>query len=248
MSNSTNLKEIKNVTKAIARAVEVKNVIEGMPIAVHPFVDSTLWWSELHRNENKKELNYVSLEKYDLTKKEIFDKWCKEFDSVVDSSKDVMGVYMLWRNPWKMTFIKFCGEYLSLKEYAEFLADAWITEENPNMDANVSVEKAIKYFKKAEKKYLMTEEDYLYYENLPEKVEIYRGVSKGRVKMGLSWTDNKEKAIWFKNRFNEKNDGESVLLKAIVDKKDIIAYFNTRNERELLVDVYSIKDKIEVIL
>lgn len=94
----------------------------------------------------------------------------------------------------------------------------------------------------------MTEEDYLYYNNLPSEIEVFRGVSKGRVELGLSWTDNREKAIWFMERFKGKKMGEQKLLKATIRKDDVLAYFNTRNEQEIVVDVFAIQDKIERII
>lgn len=229
---STNLQEIKEVTKAIARAVNVTNT-SGLPIAVHPFIESTLWLDKGDRIETIQD----NIESIDLTNQSVFDE-----------CKNATRVYMLWRDPWKLTFMKYCGEHLNKRAYAEFLADAWVTEENPNMDVNMSLEEAIQCFKKAEKRHLMTEEDYLYYNNLPSELEVFRGVSKGRVGLGLSWTDNREKAIWFMERFKGKKMGEQKLLKATIRKDDVLAYFNTRNEQEIVVDVFAIQDKIERIM
>lgn len=242
---STNLQEIKNVTKTIARAVSVSNT-NGLPIAIHPFIESTVWWNKVE--SDKLESIQEDIEYFDLTNQSVFDEWCKWFDRRVDECKNATRVYMLWRDPWKLTFMKYCGKYLNKRAYAEFLADAWVTEENPNMDANMNLEEAIQCFKRADKRYLMTEADYLYYSNFPNEIEVFRGVSKGRVELGLSWTDNKEKAIWFMERFKERNVGEQKLLKATISKKDVLAYFNTRNEQEVVVDVFAIKDKIERIL
>lgn len=240
---STNLQEIKEVTKAIARAVNVTNT-SGLPIAVHPFIESTLWLDKGDGIETIQD----NIESIDLTNQSVFDEWCKWFDCRVDECKNATRVYMLWRDPWKLTFMKYCGEHLNKRAYAEFLADAWVTEENPNMDANMSLEEAIQCFKKAEKCHLMTEEDYLYYNNLPSEIEVFRGVSKGRVELGLSWTDNKEKAIWFMERFKEMKSGEYKLLRATIKKENVLAYFNTRNEQEIVVDVFAIQDKIEQIM
>lgn len=72
------------------------------------------------------------------------------------------------------------------------------------------------------------------------KITIYRGVAQGRVKIGLSWTDDLDQAKWFQHRFGEGN----TLLQLNVQKKDIIAYFNTRNEKEILLDVLKYKKQI----
>lgn len=242
---TTNLQEIKNTTKAIARAVRVTNT-NGLPIAIHPFIDSVIWYDKVKPSEIATVQN--DIDSFDLTNQSVFDEWCKWFNRRVDECKNATRVYMLWRDPWKLTFMKYCGEHLNKRAYAEFLADAWVTEENPNMDVNMSLEEAIQCFKKAEKRHLMTEEDYLYYNNLPSEIEVFRGVSKGRVELGLSWTDNREKAIWFMERFKGKKMGEQKLLKATIRKDDVLAYFNTRNEQEIVVDVFAIQDKIERII
>jgi hypothetical protein len=91
-------------------------------------------------------------------------------------------------------------------------------------------------FKKADKKILMTEEDYEVFMSLPDEIVVYRGVAVGRNPNGLSWTDDYEKAKWFSNRFNtEKEVG--YIQKAVVQKKNVLAYFNTRHEKELVCDI-----------
>ena len=92
----------------------------------------------------------------------------------------------------------------------------------------------------------MNKEDYKHWEELPEQVHIYRGVSIGHEEYGLSWTDDKDKAEWFMNRFNKKDEVGNIskrgyLLEAIVPKELIIAYFNTRDEAECLLDVFRAK-------
>jgi hypothetical protein len=226
----TNLCMIKNATKAIARAVPPQDTGFG-DIVIHPFVSSSLWFDSIE----KEPLNLLEEESYNI--------WLEQFDKVVDKAS-LRFVYMQWRDPWKLTFMKFCGEYLSEQDYAEYLADAWVTEENPNMDSNVSRKEAIKMFKSCKKQYLMTAEDYEYYNHLPNEVELYRGVSKGRIKLGLSWTNDKDKAKWFMNRWESNSN---CLLKVKVQKKDIIAYFNTRNEKECLLDVFKYQNKIKEV-
>lgn len=229
----TNLAEIRKMTIAVATIFKVENPMFG-GIVIHPFVSTNIWGEKMMETKDMNEL--------DLTKEEVYQKWLIRFKEIVNQSNLPL-VYNLWRDPWKLTFMKYCGEFLSEQDYAEYLADAWVTEENPNMDANVSRQEALKMFKKCKKEYLMVEEDLEYYKNLPEKVTVYRGVAKGRIDLGLSWTDDKDKAIWFKNRWHSNGR----LLKVTVSKKDIIAYFNTRSEKECLLDVFKYKDKIKEV-
>lgn len=240
---TTNLYAVKEMTKEIAKIMPPTD--SGCAgIAIHPFIENMIWYERTFRNGVKSievdDLSNVPTGVYSFADPKVYAEWRKEFDKKVDSCKNVTEVYMLWRDPWKLTFMKFCGEFLGAKQFAEFLADAWVTEENPNMDVNVSRQEALKMFKGAVKKFLMTEEDYEVYKSLPEEFDVYRGVACGREPYGLSWTNDKEKAIWFKNRWHREGK-ECFLLKAHINKKDMVAYFNTRNEKEVLLDVFAVK-------
>ena len=50
---------------------------------------------------------------------------------------------------------------------------------------------------------------------------------------GLSWTLSKEVAEWFASRF--ENDGE--IIEKTVHKTEVIAYFNDRDEEEIVLDI-----------
>ena len=77
----------------------------------------------------------------------------------------------------------------------------------------------------------MTEEEYEIYNNLPETFTVYRGVASGRNAKGMSWTQNLEVAKWFANRFNCGKKG--YIQQATANKKDVLAYFNRRDEDEI---------------
>ena len=70
----------------------------------------------------------------------------------------------------------------------------------------------------------MNEDELEYFINLPEEFVVYRGVSPGRKKNGLSWTKNKNKAEWFMHRF-ETNNEKGYLLSGIVLKKRCVSIF-----------------------
>lgn len=222
----TNLDEIRLLTKSLFMAVPLNEEMCG--IAVHPFISTVF--------------DYDGKELVDLRDAENFRKCRDRYFKAIDGG-DLTRIYMLVRTAWKLTWFKFVKDHLSVEDYAKYLEDCWVSEENPNMDVNVSIRESIGYFKKAKKEYLMTPEDYEYYTNIPNKIKVWRGVAEGRVKLGLSWTDDKSKAEWFMNRFGSKG----YLLEVVVDKKDILAYFNSRNEKEVVVDVLRVKNKIKKV-
>ena len=236
----TKLDKVKAVTKNLALTFKPEEAI--CSIAIHPFVDNMYWYE-------KQFFKKCPIEECYLGDDDTYHEWFEDFCKKVNKAEDITRVYMFWRDPWKLTFMKLCGKYLSSEDYAEYLSDAWVTEENPNMDVNVTRKEAIKMFKSCDKKFLMTKEDYEYYKNLPEEITIWRGVGYRRIELGLSWTDDEEKAKWFMNRWKSSDkDNERKLLQVTTNKKNVIAYFNTRDEREILLDVFAVQDKIEKIL
>jgi hypothetical protein len=55
----------------------------------------------------------------------------------------------------------------------------------------------------------------------------------------MSWTLDREKAIWFANR--SVNRGVPELLTAKAMKRDVHAFKNNRNEQEIVIDKFRIK-------
>ena len=156
---------------------------------------------------------------------------CKEYMlDLIDEANNIEKLLIYMDKAYHMLFFKYMNEFLDEKEFAEYLSHIWVMSENPNQDINVSLKEIKKWFKKANKEYLMTKDDYEYYKNLPDKIKIYRGVAKGRNPKGISYTDEKETAEWFMNRFGK----DGYLIEKEVDKKDIAAYFNTRGEKEIV--------------
>lgn len=179
----------------------------------------------------------------DLYNKKDLERYNKHIVNMIDKS-NLLSIYMLIRKPYRLTFLKYCESYLSEKDFSELFADAWVSSENPNQDANCGISYLIKAFKRCNKIYLMQKEDYEIYMSLPDTFQIYRGVAVGGNPKGLSWTRNLEKAQWFANRFNTDNE-KGYVQTTIANKNNVLAYFNTRNEDEIVYD--SRKSKISKI-
>lgn len=178
----------------------------------------------------------------------IFDE-PKRFQSYLQQLADIINrgnldtIFAHMLNKYHLAYLKFAKDYLSKKDFDKYLAYVWIASENPNQDATVKIRTLISWFKQANRKYLMEPNELAYYNNLPQKLNIYRGIAVGRAnKEGLSWTCNYKTAEWFANRFNEK-DKKGYILQGEIDKDDVFAYFNGRNEDEILCNsqkVYNI--------
>jgi hypothetical protein len=216
----TNLNEVREMARVFLRLpIQLDEKLHPLLCVHHPFISSCVVYVDgelINILENPERL-------------EEFNKYIEE---EIDDS-DLFRIYVLVRAPYRLTFLKYCEPYLSPKDLAELFADAWVSTENPNQDANCPIHYLVKMFKKCDKKYLMSEEDYQVYEQLPETFTIYRGVAVGRNPKGLSWTKNLETAKWFAHRF-DREDKKGYIQMGIAKKEDVLAYFNTRNEDEIV--------------
>lgn len=138
------------------------------------------------------------------------------------------------RESYQLGFLKNIVSALSQTDLSQLLSMIWVNIENPNQDINASVSEIVRWFKKADKQSLMNQEDYEVYCNLSECFSVYRGVAVGRNPNGLSWTRNLNRAEWFAHRFDRKEQ-QGYVRDATIFKRDVLAYFNTRGEEEIVV-------------
>ena len=233
MKKETNLKEISDVvTSFLYTDYEIVNNIPPQIAIIHPIFESTI--AGVPDGDNCKIVDFYNNDDNLQLVRESFLKRIK-------SSTNINGLYCIVRKSYRLTFLKFAEPFLSRNDMSELLADAWTTSENPNQDVNVKLSTIVKWFKNANKKVLMSEEEYEVYQSLPDKFTVYRGVADGRNPNGLSWTKNKNKAEWFSHRF-DKNDSIGYVQSAIADKKDVLAYFDSRNEDEIVIDPKTLDD------
>ena len=171
---------------------------------------------------------------YNVTNPEELDIVRKEYCKKVDDMKNPLQIVDFIHRPYRMTFLKYTKNALSAEDFSRLLKWVWITTENPNQDVNVSVKTAARWFRQADKKYLMDEKEYEVYQNIPEEITLYRGVAVDRNPDGLSWTDDIEVARWFSHRF-DLGGKKGCIQYAKVKKQEVLAYFE--NEKEYVVQV-----------
>ena len=229
----TNLEKIK-VNARMLLYVEPEP-IPSLPIMVsHPYFQSQMF---LDFNDGKKEVLDIS-NNADLARARqiIVER--------IDKAENITQLLMMMNQTYYSAFLKYTYEYMSAKDLAETLQTVWLMTEFPNYDANFKKTEFINLFKTADKKILMTEEDYDFYVRLPETVTVYRGTKYENYK-ALSWTLSKKEAVWFSERFLSENEKGQV-YQAEIDKKDIFAYFNDRNEKEIVLDYRKLKNLKEI--
>jgi hypothetical protein len=99
-----------------------------------------------------------------------------------------------------------------------------------------------------ERDHLMSPEEHDVFGALPDMFQIYRGFI-GKRGEGLSWSLDRAKAEWFARRFSILTElGEPRLMLGVVSKKDVLAYFDERAEKEIVVDPANVRSmKVESV-
>ena len=157
-------------------------------------------------------------------------------------------VFMLIEKPFRLNWLE---ENIDLikddKQYYNFLKDAYMMTEFP-MNGFSNYRDLLDLFYARENSKLMLDKDELELLNsLPNEVKIWRGVKVDDVldedNIGLSFTLNKDKAIWFAERFSQAGVSQAILIEAVVNRFDILSIFLNRDEEEVIVNPEDIKIK-----
>jgi hypothetical protein len=99
--------------------------------------------------------------------------------------------------------------------------------------------------KRPNKHFLMDEDERKFLAELPDKITIYRGCSKKEInsnKIRYSWTLDKKVAEFFAYEYanvgltqsSDKVKSDFDIIEKTINKSEVIAYFNSRKESEIL--------------
>lgn len=152
------------------------------------------------------------------------------------NDKNYSGVLALAERPYRLEeFRKFCND-IPDKEYWESLGWIWTDSENiwEMFDTWKIMLNDVSRNPTEFRQFMMDEEERKVFDKLPEIITIYRGCSIHN-KMGFSWTLDISVAMTFVNRLRRKREVR-YLIKAECNKENVIAYFDGRNEKEIVVD------------
>lgn len=167
-----------------------------------------------------------------------FKEWKEFFKKRIEKETRLMSLFLHIEKPYRLSVFSYTCDYMGEKDYGEILNMCWTTEEFNSNNPDVTKKEMVSLFKKANKQYLMEEDDYKTYLELPDKITIYRGVRSPKYKKGLAWSLDKDIATWFATRFESD---EYYLYEVEIDKKEILAYFNDRDEQEIIINPYNLK-------
>ena len=167
-------------------------------------------------------------------------KWRQQVGEQIDNADSAYGIFTLVNKPYTLAFLKFSQPYLSEQDFGQILSSAWILNESPNDDANMTRRELVSAFTSVSPEYLMDEEELREFGELDDTITVYRGVTPHNAKniKALSWTLDRNTAEWFAHRFGE----EGTVYEAQIDKEHICALFTGRNESEIIVDPRYLRD------
>ena len=155
-------------------------------------------------------------------------------NKIRDSSEDAGSIFLQINKSYGFSLLAETQSYLTQREFSELLKEIWTTANFPN---NEDIDLLMDLFKKAKKEFLMSEEDLNKFNSLPKVITIYRGLQDEDSEVEvLSWTLSKEKAEWFANRRNIKNE----VYQAEINKSDVFMFNNDRKEEEIVVNPYKL--------
>lgn len=221
MLEKTDLESIKNIAKTFLY-LDLKLDKKIGFIVHHPFFSSAI---------GSIEENGVH-EMLDLTSQEGLRKARFSVEKRIREVGNYREFLIIMNTPYLPVFFQRTSRYLSISDFSTFLSAMWTYVEFPNADANVTTEEFVSFFKSADPKLLMEDEDYATWETLPEEITVYRGISgDGKVKK-LSWTLSEKKAHWFADRWSMQGS----VYRAKIRKEDVFAYFDERGEKEVVLD------------
>lgn len=230
MTNKTNLNKVKDVALSFLH-MDIEPTPYSPIVVQHPIFESA--FHSVLRNGVMKIANIIE-------DKKAYNEVVARLQKQINEAKEVFEIYAIIRKSYKLTFMKYARNYLSVDDFSKLFADAWVASENPNDDINVSLNELISWFKSVNKKKLMTAEDFYVYNSLPNNMTVYRGVANGRNPKGLSWTANYDTAEWFANRFGD----DGYIQAADISKSRVLAYFNTRGEDEIVIDTKDLNVRV----
>lgn len=232
--NTAPLKEIKNIAVDWLRSpvmpCDTNISLPGM--VQHPFFDFVFVCDEKGPFDMQKE-------------PERFETVLKMRERKINQQKTVCGILSLMRKAYRIYFLKeiYELELADEKTCGNALGEIWaMLENNDSMDEETK-DYMLTWLLNADKNIIMNKDDLRVYNNLSDQITVYRGIQPNESVNGFSWSLCRETADWFAQRFEPKGNVYSIT----VDKKDVIAYINTRDEKEIVVDYTKIKDPILVI-
>lgn len=116
-------------------------------------------------------------------------------------------------------------------EWFEVAGSVWVDAEGPGINAEIW--RSMVFCSDSPNLFhVMNDEEFEEFRKLPETITAYRGCgTKQHTRNGLSWTTDRDKAIWFAKRYRHTG----WLAEVTVKNTAVAALFHRRSESELII-------------
>ena len=155
-------------------------------------------------------------------------------DKAVEEGKWTSYIF-LHERPYRLNaLLRASHEFLfeELTDYWEAVGAVWIDSEN--IWQNFAEWKELWWADDDERIHAMDEDDRAEFAKLPETLTVYRGAQYKKSFKGLSWTTDRDKALWFARRYRH-SDLKSHLLSGTIRREHVLATFHGRGESEIVL-------------
>ena len=170
-------------------------------------------------------------------KKNIYFKYIKE--------KNYVEAALMFNNFQSTAREHFCwrcykDELISRNDFSEVLAAVYtLANTGSGFRRILADEEIINMFEYSNSEFLMTQEEIKFFNNLPQKFNIYRGVICERLEepYGFSWSLKKDIGVYFSQKLHSDKDNPKLskyVILAHIEKSKVLGFFNERKEKEIV--------------
>lgn len=152
-------------------------------------------------------------------------------------TRDWHGFICIHERPYRLEKFYYISNECTDEEYWESLAFVWMDSENTWR--NMEIWKELWNCERPDKAMSMTLHEREVLAAMPAELTIYRGFREERLE-GISWTMDYDVAVRFARRFR----GTGSVATARASKTDVHAFFDERQEREVVIDNYIVVEKV----
>lgn len=237
----TDFEAIRNVAKSMVDWELEVTKREPLNIVHHPFWDSdVITWKY---SDEKFEFYYILEDPEGLAISR------ERMKKILDAATTIDDILPRIKDRYLLVFLHLIERYMSRSDFVRVLRDIWTTVDIINIVGNpYSIQDLVNIVRSCNLLDIMDEEDYNFYQRLPEELTIYRGFIKYSEEdiYHISWTLDLDVAISTVKQLYENTIEVCVAYEAKINKKDVLAYFSDRNDSTILVDPDALYDVKEI--
>jgi hypothetical protein len=170
-----------------------------------------------------------------ISNKQLNKRFALKKEEIVEAQKagDWRRYVFMHERPFRFNALQAVQDkFINGEDYWRVVGNVWTDSEN--IYQHFAAWKRLWGSDLAGRQAMMDEDELEELAAMPEILTVYRGFELKSAQRGLSWTTNRDKAVWFAKRLREPRQ-KSLVAQATVQKKDVLAYFNGRNENEVVV-------------